>query len=86
MKFIVLGGEMETLEGAWAESVIVLSFPDMTKARTWYKSPAYQKVLHLRTDHVVGDVILVDGVGPNHTPGTFAQHIPELLMVSTITS
>ena len=86
MKFIVLSGEMETLEGAWAESVIVLWFPDMTKARTWYKSPAYQKVLHLRTDHVVGDVILVDGVGPNHTPGKFAQHIPERLMVSTITS
>jgi hypothetical protein len=74
---------METLEGAWAESVIVLSFPDTTKARTWYKSPAYQKIL--RTDHVVGDVILVDGVGPDHTPGKFAQQIRELLMVGTIT-
>src|SRR5215218_6358453 len=60
-KFIVQGGEVEVLEGAWAESVILLSFPDMTKARAWYKSPAYQEILHLRTDHVVGDVILVDG-------------------------
>jgi uncharacterized protein (DUF1330 family) len=76
-KFIVQGGEVEVLEGAWAESVIVLSFPDMTKARTWYKSPAYQEILHLRTDHLIGDVILVDGVGADHTPGKFAQQIRE---------
>jgi hypothetical protein len=35
--------------------------------------------LHLRTDHVVGDVILVDGVRPDHTPGKFAQQIPDNL-------
>jgi uncharacterized protein (DUF1330 family) len=40
-KFIVQGGEMEVLEGAWPQSVIVLSFPDMSTARAWYRSPAY---------------------------------------------
>ena len=74
-KFIVQGGEVEVLEGAWAEAVTVLSFPDMTKARTWYRSSAYQDILRLRTDHVVGDVILIDGVGPDHTPGKYAQQI-----------
>src|SRR5215813_3947612 len=74
-KFIVQGGEIEVLEGGWPESVIVLSFPDMTTARAWYNSVAYQKILHLRTDHVVGDVILVDGVAPDHTPGKFAQKL-----------
>ena len=39
------------------------------------QSPAYQEILHLRTDHGVGDVILIEGVGPNHTPGKFAQQI-----------
>ena len=78
-KFIVQGGEIKVLEGAWAESVIVLSFPDMTQARTWYKSPAYQEILHLRTDHLVGDVILVDGVRANHTPAKYAQEIRERL-------
>lgn len=72
-KFIVQGGEVEVLEGAWG--MIVLSFPDMTKARTWYRSSAYQDILHLRTDHVVGDVLLIDGVGPDHTPGKYAQQI-----------
>ncbi len=47
----------------------------LRQARTWYKSPAYQEILHLRTDHGVGDVILIEGVGPDHTPGKFAQQI-----------
>jgi uncharacterized protein (DUF1330 family) len=85
-KFIVQGGEMEVLEGARAGSVILLSFPDMTQARTWYKSPAYQVILHLRTDHVVGDVILVDGVVPDHTPGKFAQQIRDIFAAGTIKS
>jgi uncharacterized protein (DUF1330 family) len=73
--FIVQGSNPEVLEGAWAGSVIVLSFPNMTAARAWYLSAAYQAILHLRTDHVVGDVILVDGVASGHTPGKFAQKL-----------
>jgi uncharacterized protein (DUF1330 family) len=83
-RFLVQGGEVEVLEGAWAESVILVSFPDMTKARTWYKSPAYQEILHLRTDHVVGDVILVDGVGPDHTLGKFAQQIRDMFAAGAV--
>jgi uncharacterized protein (DUF1330 family) len=82
-KFIVQGSKVVVLEGAWADSVILLSFPDMTKARNWYESPAYQEILHLRTDHVIGDVILVDGVGPDHTPGKYAQQTRDMLAVST---
>jgi uncharacterized protein (DUF1330 family) len=74
-KFIVQGREMDVLEGAWAGSAILLSFPDMTKARAWYKSPAHQKILHLRTDHVVADIILVDGAAADHTPGKYAQQL-----------
>ena len=77
------GDEVEVLEGAWAESVIVLSFPDMTKARNWYGSSAYQKILRLRTDHVVGDVILIDGVGPDHTPRKYAQQIRDASLEGT---
>jgi hypothetical protein len=42
-------------------------------------SLALKEILHPRTDHVVGDVILVDGVGPDHTPGKFAQRIRDML-------
>jgi len=78
-KFIVQGGKMEILEGVWAGSVILLSFPDMAKARNWYRSEAYQKILPLRTNHLIGDVILAEGVGPEHTPRKFAQTIREKL-------
>ena len=78
-KFIVQGGEMDVVEGAWPGSVILLSFPDLTRARDWYRSPEYQNILHLRTDHLVGDVILVEGVAPDHTPAKFAQQIREML-------
>ena len=44
-KFIVQGGAQEVLEGNWAQSVIVLSSPDIAKARAWYRSPAYQEIL-----------------------------------------
>lgn len=82
-KFLVQGGEMEILEGAWAESIIIVSFPDITNARLWYKSPDYQVILHLRRDHVVGDVILVEGVEPDHTPGKFAEQIRAMLKAPT---
>jgi hypothetical protein len=32
---------------------------------------------------VIGDVILVDGVGPNHTPGKYAQQIRKMLAAGT---
>jgi uncharacterized protein (DUF1330 family) len=74
-KFMVQGGDLQTLEGCWSGTVIVVSFPDMATARTWYESAAYQAIVHLRTDHLVGDVILVDGVAPDHTPAKFGQRV-----------
>ncbi len=49
-----------------------------------YESAAYQAILHLRTDHVVGDVILVDGVDPDHTPGKYAQRLRDLFAAAAI--
>jgi uncharacterized protein (DUF1330 family) len=78
-KFIGQGGEMEVLEGAWPGSAILLSFPDMETARNWYASPAYKTILHLRTDNVISDVVLLEGVGVGHTPAKFAQQIRDSL-------
>lgn len=57
-------GETVTLEGASAESAVILEFPDMAAARAWYESPAYQAAKQHR--HLGADyrVILVDGVKP----------------------
>jgi uncharacterized protein (DUF1330 family) len=65
-RFIVHGGEVEVLEGSWPGHLVVIEFPDRASARAWYRSPAYQSIVRLRTDNSNGDVVLVDGVDPEH--------------------
>ncbi|WP_116138540.1 DUF1330 domain-containing protein [Trinickia diaoshuihuensis] len=65
-KFIIHGGERTVLEGRWTEDLIVIAFPDLARAREWYRSPDYQKILSLRTENSAGDVIVIDGVPPDH--------------------
>jgi uncharacterized protein (DUF1330 family) len=65
-RFLVHGSEPEVLEGSWPGHLIVIAFPDRKRARAWYRSAAYQEILHLRTDNCEGDVILVDGVSDDH--------------------
>ncbi|MEV4441871.1 DUF1330 domain-containing protein, partial [Streptomyces sp. NPDC049577] len=62
------GGNIEVLEGAWDGPVVIIAFPGVEQARAWYASPAYQAILPLRTDHVEGDVILIEGVGRRAGP------------------
>ena len=47
----------------------------MEAARAWYGSPAYQEILPLRTDHIEGDVILIDGVEPGHDSARMADKL-----------
>ncbi|MGE5287120.1 MAG: DUF1330 domain-containing protein [Micromonosporaceae bacterium] len=65
-RFVVHGGEIEVIEGAWPGHLIVIEFPDREQARAWYKSEAYQEILPLRTDNSESDVILVDKVHEGH--------------------
>jgi uncharacterized protein (DUF1330 family) len=74
-KWLVLGQHDEVLEGAWPGSVVLMKFPDRDAANAWYNSPAYQEILHLRTDNAVSDMILVDQVAPDFTSAGFAQQV-----------
>jgi uncharacterized protein (DUF1330 family) len=65
-RFSVHGGTIEVLEGTWVGHLIMIAFPDLDAARAWYRSPAYQAIVHLRTDHSEGECILVDGVPEGH--------------------
>lgn len=65
-RFLIHGDPPERLEGNWAGDLIVIEFPDRDSARSWYASPAYQAILPLRTRNAIGDVILIDGVPPEH--------------------
>lgn len=65
-RFLVHGGPKIELEGAWPDDLIVIAFPDLATARAWYGSPAYREILPLRTRSSTGDVILIEGVDPDH--------------------
>ncbi len=71
-RFIVHGGAVEVREGTWPGNLVLIEFPDMAKARSWYESPAYQQILSLRTRHIEGDTILVEGIEPGHDSATMA--------------
>ncbi|MEV6654220.1 DUF1330 domain-containing protein [Streptomyces sp. NPDC051219] len=65
-RFIVHGKTVEVLEGPWPGTIVMIRFPGMTEARDWYLSAAYQEILPLRTKHMEGEVILVEGVDPDY--------------------
>jgi uncharacterized protein (DUF1330 family) len=65
-RFLIHGGTMERLEGSWTGDLIMIAFPDKDHARRWYESAAYREILPLRTANSKGDVILIDGVSPDH--------------------
>jgi hypothetical protein len=56
-------------------SVVLLEFPCIDDAWNWYYSPEYQKIVRLRINNVISDLILVDGVRPDFTVAGFARRI-----------
>ena len=62
-EYLVRGGEMEVLEGEWADRrMVVVKFPSLERAREWYFSPEYEPLKALRQRASVGNVMFVDGI------------------------
>ncbi|MDQ6609899.1 MAG: DUF1330 domain-containing protein [Bacteroidota bacterium] len=62
-KFIVRGGEAETLEGDWQpKRIIVLEFPTKELAKGWWSSEEYAPAKALRQRTATTKMILVQGV------------------------
>jgi uncharacterized protein (DUF1330 family) len=40
---------------------VLLEFPDMAKAKTWYASAEYQAIIPFRTDNSTGNMLFVEG-------------------------
>jgi uncharacterized protein (DUF1330 family) len=74
-KFLVHGAQVEAMEGEWPGALVVIEFPSIEAVREWYASPAYQEILHLRADHIPGDLILVNGCGPDHSSAALAARL-----------
>lgn len=61
-KFIVRGGQVETLEGGWNPGrIVVLEFPSYDSARQWYDSKEYAQARAMRRDAAQARIIVADG-------------------------
>lgn len=62
-KFIVRGGQTETIEGDWRPGrFVILEFPSAEQARTWYSSPEYTAIIGIRHHAANSRMILAQGV------------------------
>ncbi|MFF7140915.1 MULTISPECIES: DUF1330 domain-containing protein [Streptomyces] len=71
-RFLVHGTRHEVKEGSWPGHVVVIAFPGIAEARAWWDSPAYREIAPLRSRHIEGDIILVEGVPEGYDPGVTA--------------
>jgi uncharacterized protein (DUF1330 family) len=61
--FIVRGGAVEALEGAWLPTrLVVIEFPSVAQAKTWYDSPEYTEARRVRQEAANFKMIVVEGV------------------------
>jgi uncharacterized protein (DUF1330 family) len=62
-RYLARGGAIETLEGDWRPAnLIIVEFPDMARARAWYRSPEYAAALQFRDAALSRNLILVEGM------------------------
>jgi uncharacterized protein (DUF1330 family) len=61
-RFVVRGGNLESLEGEWPHTrLVIIEFPSREAAEGWYRSPEYQKIIGLRHGSSTGNLVIVEG-------------------------
>jgi uncharacterized protein (DUF1330 family) len=62
-KYIARGGRVETLEGDWSPSrVVMIQFDSVEQAKAWINSPEYSAARKLRHETSNAQVIVVEGL------------------------
>ena len=78
-RFLVHGTPPEVKEGDWPGHIVVIGFPGIAEARSWWDSPVYREIAPLRSRHIEGHIILVQGVpedyDPAHTAAAMRSHL-----------
>jgi uncharacterized protein (DUF1330 family) len=61
-RYVVLGGEAETIEGDWKpQRLVVIEFPSKENAQEFLKDPDAQPVFAIRHKSTTSKLILVEG-------------------------
>ncbi|MEV1176405.1 DUF1330 domain-containing protein [Nonomuraea sp. NPDC049784] len=76
-RYLVHVAQHEVKEGKWPGYVVMIGFPEIAEARAWWDSPAYREIAPLRSRHIEGDIIIVDGVPENYVPTAAVTAIRE---------
>jgi uncharacterized protein (DUF1330 family) len=62
-RYLARAGFVEPVEGTWTPSAtIIIEFPDLERARTWYRAAEYASALSVRDDAISRHMILVEGM------------------------
>jgi uncharacterized protein (DUF1330 family) len=62
-RYLARAGFVEPVEGSWKPSaIIIIEFPDLDRAKTWYRSAEYAAALAVRDEAISRDMILVEGM------------------------
>ena len=67
----------EWLEGEALGQLVLVEFPDLERAHAWYASEAYQEILPLRTRHIPGELVILDGVPAGYDSSRTARAMRE---------
>ena len=61
-RFLVRGGKVENLEGDWSpKRFVMVEFPSVEQAKTWWSSPEYADAKALRQATAKTQMIVVEG-------------------------
>ena len=64
-RYLVRGGDPQTIEGEWSPSrMVILEYPSEEAFRSMYDSPEYQAILPQRLKNTHSNAILVQGAPP----------------------
>lgn len=62
IKPVVVYGAIEALEGPAPDGAVILQFPSMADAKSWYESPEYQNALPYRLKAARYRAFLIEGI------------------------
>ena len=62
-RYLARAGRCDVLEGDWQPGrLVILEFPSVEAAHTWYRSAEYEQVKPLRLANSRGQLVITDGL------------------------
>jgi uncharacterized protein (DUF1330 family) len=60
--YVARGGKIEPLEGDWMpERLVIVEFPSVERAKSWYDSPEYALAKEIREESARSKLFIIEG-------------------------